>query len=311
MGLIKWDKDIKEYKLSEEYSIHKAEVENFVIHIMTYSDKCLNKFAINSWDKIAEFYGDNEFTQNNCYWIKNNGEIVGGVIIAPNIICDMFLIPPFEEKFKVMKLLKRLLIEWSDKKKDIFAYEILNEEVNNYLKLGFRIMEKRCWLIRPTVEFDVKWDDRFRIEQVQAVKCDEMAQVYLEANIGGVDDNGQELNDYVRRVGYYFKSKENTEIFHKASTLIYDNETNELVGVCLISMCEGWPLVFDVAVKPSYRRMGLATNMLKRALTELKEEYKVLVLYVTQGNDSEAVYHNLGFIRGVENTKLYIPKGTF
>ncbi|MFK4169671.1 GNAT family N-acetyltransferase [Paenibacillus lautus] len=59
---------------------------------------------------------------------------------------------------------------------------------------------------------------------------------------------------------------------------------------------------------PTYRGRGLATRMLKRALSVLKDKYPVLRLYVMEGNDAESVYLNLGFIPGVlEIQSMYIP----
>jgi len=79
-----------------------------------------------------------------------------------------------------------------------------------------------------------------------------------------------------------------------------------LIGACLVSLWEGWPNVFDIAVKPSYQNKGLGTMMLKRALSELKGSYPVLRLFVTIGNDAEMVYHKMGFLSGTETTKMVL-----
>jgi ribosomal protein S18 acetylase RimI-like enzyme len=99
---------------------------------------------------------------------------------------------------------------------------------------------------------------------------------------------------------YWSDENKNIEVLNKASTLIYDEKTKELVGVCLISLWQEWPLIWEIAVKPSYAGKGLGTKMLKKALSVLQEEYPVLRLYVTIGNDAEKVYHNLGFLKGLE-----------
>lgn len=96
-------------------------------------------------------------------------------------------------------------------------------------------------------------------------------------------------------------------LMNKASTLIYEKKTNELVGACLISIWEDWPNVYDIAVKPSFQKRGLAKNMLKRALTVLKEGYPTLRLFVTLGNDAEMLYHQMGFLAGTETTEMILP----
>lgn len=47
--------------------------------------------------------------------------------------------------------------------------------------------------------------------------------------------------------------------------------------------------------------------MLKHALTILKEEYPVLRLFVTLGNDAELFYSKLGFLSGIETTEMILP----
>ncbi|WP_090042909.1 GNAT family N-acetyltransferase [Clostridium frigidicarnis] len=52
---------------------------------------------------------------------------------------------------------------------------------------------------------------------------------------------------------------------HKFNS-IYDKETKELVGVCLISLWQEWPLIGEISVKPSYQGKGLGSKMIKKSL---------------------------------------------
>jgi ribosomal protein S18 acetylase RimI-like enzyme len=72
------------------------------------------------------------------------------------------------------------------------------------------------------------------------------------------------------------------------------------------------PATFNITVAPSHREKGIATKMLRRALSVLREQgYAILRLYVMQGNDAEAVYYNLGFVAGpLEVQSCYIPAVT-
>jgi ribosomal protein S18 acetylase RimI-like enzyme len=80
-----------------------------------------------------------------------------------------------------------------------------------------------------------------------------------------------------------------------------------LIGACLISLYDEWPLVYDISVHPSYRGSQLASKMLKKALTVLHTNYPLLRLYVTIGNGAQSVYYKLGFVSGVESKRFYIP----
>lgn len=65
--------------------------------------------------------------------------------------------------------------------------------------------------------------------------------------------------------------------------------------------------MYDIAVKPSFEKRGLAKNMLKRALTVLKEQYPTLRLFVTLGNDAEMLCHKMGFLAGRETIEMILP----
>ncbi|WP_238327914.1 GNAT family N-acetyltransferase [Paenibacillus gorillae] len=66
--------------------------------------------------------------------------------------------------------------------------------------------------------------------------------------------------------------------------------------------------VYSIGVLPAYRGKGLATLMLKRALSILKDHYPILRLYVMEGNEAESVYYNLGFAPGVQEIQsMRIP----
>ena len=88
--------------------------------------------------------------------------------------------------------------------------------------------------------------------------------------------------------------------------LVYDRKTNQLIGASLISIWEEWPNVYDFAVDSSFKGKGIGMNMLKHALTILKENYPVLRLFVTLSNDAELFYHKLGFLAGVETTEMIL-----
>ncbi|WP_420799799.1 GNAT family N-acetyltransferase [Paenibacillus mesophilus] len=91
-----------------------------------------------------------------------------------------------------------------------------------------------------------------------------------------------------------------------ASSLVINKSSNEMVAVCLISLWEELPLVSDIAVIPRYRSNRIASKLLRKALTVLNEEYEILRLFVTIGNSAEALYYNLGFYPGLEQTTFQL-----
>jgi ribosomal protein S18 acetylase RimI-like enzyme len=113
------------------------------------------------------------------------------------------------------------------------------------------------------------------------------------------------IADYESSVRYYSENNDNNTIM--ASTLLLDKVTAQVVGVCMVSKWEGLPLFYEVAVHPRLQGRGLATTMMKKALTTLKAEYPVVRLFVTLGNDAERVYSDLGFLGGTELMSFYLP----
>jgi ribosomal protein S18 acetylase RimI-like enzyme len=98
------------------------------------------------------------------------------------------------------------------------------------------------------------------------------------------------------------------DILVQASTLVFNKGTGQLIANCRLCLQNSSAAVYSIGVTPAYRGRGLATRMLQRALSVLKDNYPVLRLYVMEGNDAESVYFNLGFVPGVQEIQtMFIP----
>jgi ribosomal protein S18 acetylase RimI-like enzyme len=310
--LEKWSDQTTIYKLSEEFSLHQAESKDWGIYYSVYYNMEYNGF-----------FKDQGLTMDNWrrkFWIYRGLHKIGGVVIAPNVIFGLFFIPPFNDEFNIMKLLKKTLLIWSDHTKNITAYEILSNQIDLFSRAGFWPGEYRCrWMQRPTETFNISWEDQFKIvspdfsyvsDQKLLIHADEIGEFFYKSyfnTISGIRRKWQSL-DFFTSWTKNFPSESN-EPLRSASTLIYDSNSNQLVGACLVSLQDNYPAIYNIAVLPSYIGKGIATKMLQRALSILKEQnHPVLRLYVMQGNDAESVYYNLGFISGpLEVQTCYIP----
>ncbi len=310
-----WSSNIDYYELSDKYSIVKANPEEFAIYESVYGDKTYNRFAVKNWDLRLAISLDNPFAKDESfYWIKAGELRIGGVLIEPNVLSRLFIIPPFTDLFEIVKLLKKLLVKWSDSSKDIYAYQISLEQSHYFEMLGFWPDKNRRWMMRPTEVFDFVWDNTIIVKTPEQSNNAEIAKLFYESFNGGIDcqyaakQNGQECTyeDYLDGVNEYFNDR-TENILLEASTLIYDKSEKKLIGACLVSCFEEWPLIHTIGVNPSYRGKNLATTMLKKALTVLNCKYSILRLFVTIGNNSESVYYELGFIPGVEFKRFYLP----
>lgn len=297
-----WSKDLKEYDLKDGYSIEKAQWEKFSVYFAVYEVFETNIWFRQSFDAYCSVLKNCDI----CFWIKKDNFRIGGVLLDLNYMNCLFLQPPHNEYDLIIGKLKKLLLTYSDNSRPIYVGAVKPDKVKYYQRAGFKIGESRRCMIRPTEEFNITWDCDYKIVSVTEDKKSDIVKLFTEAFSNESKDkvNFEKENESVEF--YFTKNPENT-LVNKASTLIYEKKTNELVGACLISIWQDWPNVYDIAVKPSFEKRGLAKNMLKRALTILKEGYPTLRLFVTLGNDAEMLYHQMGFLAGTETTEMILP----
>ncbi|WP_047983190.1 GNAT family N-acetyltransferase [Ornithinibacillus californiensis] len=300
MTMRTWQRDTLSYDLSDGYSLMKSEPLEWGVHFSVYYNMAYNGFWKN---------GGYDMPSDKAYMIYHNNVRIGGVCIAPNVIYHLFFIPPFSQKHEVLGLLKELLLSWSDPTKPIRAIEILPDQIDMYSMFGFQPNEFRNrWMQRPTAKFEVEWDTHVNVKTPKfdpssagkkLIQENELNRLFYLAYTQGIEDIRRHRNtEEDHREACQFASETNESLL-EASTLVYDKQSNQLIGACLISLQGGIPAVFNIAVLPTHRRGGLASKMLKYALNVLKSDYPILRLYVMQGNEAELVYHNLGFQPGL------------
>lgn len=307
MKVAEWSENMETYDLSSEYSIRKADPEEWGIYCSVYYNM-----------RFVGFFREERFSanRNNAYWIYQGASKIGGVRMAPNNIYHLFFIPPFNQSFEVLKLLKKILVSWSDRTQAIKAFEILPDQVHLFAKAGFWPVEFRCrWMQRPTEKFDVTWDDDLIIKSPQIIEEEtgtkrftnenEIAHCDFASFVGGFEALRRNKSSFEQFIPDEDPALTN-ENLTEASTLVYDKNTGQLVANCRLCLQDTEAAVYSIGVIPSHRGRGIATYMLQRALTILKGKYPILRLYVMEGNDAESLYYNLGFIPGVQEVQQMI-----
>lgn len=297
-----WSKNLKEYDLKDGYSIEKAQWVEFSVYFAVYEVFETNIWFRQSFDTYCSVLKNCDI----CFWIKKDNFRIGGVLLDLNYMNCLFLQPPHNEYDIIIGKLKKLLLTYSDNSKPIYVGAVKPDKVKYYQRTGFKSGESRRCMIRPTEEFHITWDCDYEIVSVTEDKKGDIVKLFTEA-FSNESKDGTSFEKENESVEVYFTKNLKNTLVNKASTLIYEKKTNELVGACLISIWEDWPNVYDIAVKPSFQKRGLAKNMLKRALTVLKEGYPTLRLFVTLGNDAEMLYHQMGFLAGTETTEMILP----
>ena len=298
------------HDLANGYALQSAPEREFGINYAVYRN--VNP----DFENFLEYGSDLEGL-NYCFWVLKLREKIGGIIIRPNHIEGLFTKLPFIGGYEVLKAVLPLLFSWSDRSKEIEACDVVPYELELYQRLGFRIQRGRRCYIRPTEIFEVSWEDDYELVTPQMKHLADLATLFHAAYSisyrGGLGELGtQSLEEWVSRTERRLKPENVPEICHRASTLIYETKTKQLIGSCIVRLGRcitqpPVPKVVDIAVHPEYQRKGLATRMLKKALSVLKSEYSTLRFGVAAGNSAESFYHNLGFIPGVVAYTLIMP----
>ncbi len=294
MNFPTWDPQQTQFLLDKDYSLERADPTTFAIHFTT-AELANNVWFRQSWNQLGGRFS----AEDICFWIKHNQQRIGGVCLEPNLIGCLFLEPPHNNLDQVLFLLKGLLLRWSDPGKPIATQSVNADQLAAYCRIGFRISEIRRVMIRVTESLSVTWPPNYEVRTPTPADAERLATLFHECYAGGSEARSQA--DARGNVDYYFQHNTEPAILLKVSTILVDNQSQQVIAACLISLWEGWPLVYDVVVQRKVRGQGLASAMLRHALNTLHTAFPMLRLFVTVGNSSEAVYHNLGFISGPES----------
>ena len=293
-------KELTLYDLGDNYSLEKVNWQEFSVYFAVYQIFDDNIWFRQSFKKSCDILESCE----TCYFIKKEGQRIGGVLLEPNSMYCLILEPPYNDYDTILSKLKQLLLTWSDPLTPIVVGGVKPDHIHYYHRQGFESVESRRCMIRPTELFEIDWPNDIAIIQPDESRKSELSDLF----VGAFGESGDAISKREASLDYYFEHVTKGSPLNKASTLLYDQTTHELVGACLISLWEEWPNVFDLAVKPSHQNKGFGTKMIKRVLTELKDYYPVLRLFVTLGNDAEMLYHKMGFLAGTETTEMVLNR---
>lgn len=297
------------YEMSDQFHLQKADMKEWSVFYSVYYNA----------DYIRFFSGIDlpVMINSDPFWIYKGSTKIGGVMIAPNLMRLLFFIPPFQEQSTIVQLLKDVLLKWSDLTSPIYVYEVLQDQVDVFARLGFWPDEHRYrWMQRPTESLECEWASIVVQSILQnnpsthtLTNEKEIGHLFYRCysdSIPGVNSKPKSISQYITETQSVMK--EANEHLLRASTLVYDKRNNALIGACLLSMHHEVPRIQHLGVLPNYRGRGIGSNMIKRSLTMLTGLYPSVRVHVMQGNPVESVYYNLGFTSGpIEISRMLVP----
>jgi ribosomal protein S18 acetylase RimI-like enzyme len=294
--------------LAGNWQLKRALPEDFALYSVLYGDGNLNPYSMRIWDeRVLDRLPECQKGQG--YWICRGEERAGGVILTPNRVSRYFLVPQYERKVWILEQIVRVLQHFSDPTSAIRAYGVLPIQLEDFQRVGFLPLITKRVMLRPSEAFAVEWDDELRFEEPSEERAEEIAdlvQASFHASATRPLEEAGEGHPYDRahyeeEVRLFFSGEDNAP---ELSSLLFERSTGRLVGVCLVEIWDGWPLIIDIEVDPNWRGRGLATRMIQRTLHESYGRYPVVRLFVTVGNPAESLYIRLGFLPGVALTRM-------
>lgn len=277
-----------------EYKIIKASPEEWARYHAIYR---LSNF--NQWMSISFRHDIDRYKKGDCYyWVLKDSKRIGGAVIKPNILKCVFTIPPFHNSKELIEILASHVETISKRGMDIVINDADLRFAEYYKNLGFSLKRTEKIMVCPTNEFNVTWEERYKIIAPEREHSEAMAKLYYETyNNSNLEYIKSQSYDFqVSNVEVYFDHIKAMNVTNEWSTLIYDTITNKFVSACIVGVVNELPYILDFVVHPEFQRRGLASKMIQRTLNFLFKSYPAIRLNVTVGNDAEVFYDKLGFI---------------
>lgn len=279
------------YDLPGLFSLQEAPTAEFLRYWVTYR-QVIEDFSLDYQAQMADLQ---EVTDR--YWLMRGDERCGGLILRPNSLSHCFLIPPFADAHAMLSAVLPLLNRWSDRQTPTLAEKISPHFVAPLQRMGFKIVARHCWMIRPTAVLPYDIPDTYTLTPPQP--SDETRLVHmLEAafNSGPGKYGERTLQSYQAGIVNFLADYDPTALFGPASTLLIHPQTEQMVAVCLVSQHKTLPFIQLVAVHPDFQRQGLATNLINYAITQLAPHAGWVKLGLSAENPALNLYVRLGFI---------------
>lgn len=132
------------------------------------------------------------------------------------------------------------------------------------------------------------------VRSITTDDLDGLASLMLDAYIGTIDYEDEDLSDAVDEVRSFFESGhpllENSYLVEKEG---------RIASAVLVSLSEGTPFIGYVMTLPDYKNNGMARLVTTASMGSLADRgYEKVALYITDGNrPSEALFLSLGAVQ--------------
>lgn len=233
----------------------------------------------------------------DAYWVMREDVTCGGLIMRPNHLSHCFLVPPFTDAQAMLSAVLPLLTRWSERGERLVAEKIAPPFVPALQRMGFKIVDRRCWMIRPTAVLPDSLPPTYSLSQLQPQHIQPLAQLTYDAFYGGPSQYGQRSIAYhQQQITLFMGEYDSADPLCAVSAVVaHPDQPDVLIAACLVSPHKGLPAIDLVAVHPDFQRQGLATALINRTITELAPLAGWVKLALSAENPALHLYSRLGF----------------
>jgi ribosomal protein S18 acetylase RimI-like enzyme len=241
------------------------------------------------------------------FFIFKDNKIVGGVLLKPNFMADLFVIPPYKDYTYIGEKLLKYLKTISNKSEKILIQEVVEDYLPFYESKNCVIFEDGFWMIRPTESMNCIVPENYEAKAVVEEYKEGIADLLIAAYtanpaIKSVDSKESYMQHVDSAIEY---SKDNTSLYN-SSRVVVCKATNQVVGSCLHMEFEGLPLIMSFAVRPEHQGKGIGSYLIKNSINCTSTIYPATRLFVYNSNPAIKIYEHMGFIRNRALNDMYL-----
>ncbi|MGG3915854.1 GNAT family N-acetyltransferase [Rossellomorea vietnamensis] len=241
------------------------------------------------------------------YFIMEGETIIGGVLLKPHFMSDLFIVSPYKNYEGLANKLLNYVKKISSTEDKIIVREVVEEQLATYEQLGCKIQEVNVWMIRPTEPMKAILPEGYSSRAVLSEDADDIACLLMKA----YSDNpaykqiGTKEN-YLLHVNEFIDQHKHNKIMDECSRVVIDTHSNTIVGVCLHMEFEDYPLIMSLVVDPDHQKRGIGRYLLTHSIHSSSEGYPATRLSVIEDNTAIKLYEDLGFLKSKTIIDMYL-----
>jgi N-acetylglutamate synthase-like GNAT family acetyltransferase len=241
------------------------------------------------------------------YFIMEGETIIGGVLLKPHFLSDLFVVPPFKDYEGLANKLLNYVKKISTTEDKIIVREVVEGQVATYEQLGCKVHEMNVWMIRPTEPMKAILPEGYISRTVSSEDADDIACLLMKAySANPVYKQIGTKEDYLLHVNEFIDQHKHNKIMDECSRVVIDTHTNTIVGVCLHMEFEDYPLIMSLVVDPDHQQRGIGRYLLTHSIHSSSEGYPATRLSVIKDNAAIKLYEDLGFLRSKTIIDMYL-----